>query len=151
MEQSHRVIQAYRKLKIIELFINQSNQKRIFPSVFIGFPSLQFFTSYVCIRLHDIVEWPAFAMFPLVYVDAFILAVVIFTAAAKVYNNSGELLQNLKASPDFGRKSVLRRNIRAVTSIKIKFGVNFVDSETPLVIQDFCTRTTATFLLISQG
>lgn len=50
-----------------------------------------------------------------------------------------------------GKRSLVTREIKACSVLKIKFGSNFIDNGTPLVIQDFCMNQTLNLLLISAG
>ncbi|OXA48598.1 hypothetical protein Fcan01_16538 [Folsomia candida] len=146
-----KCIQAYRELRIIEILNNLTNRTRVLPACAIGFPAIQFFSFYVCIRLHENIPPAAFIMFPTAYFDCFLFTIVIFTAAARVYTGSESLLKKWERRfPNVQRKSVMRKTFISFPPLKVRMGGNFVEAFTPLVVQDFCVRTTASMLMLSQ-
>lgn len=50
-----------------------------------------------------------------------------------------------------GRRSALIKGAKACTVLKIKFGSNFIDRGTPLVIQKFCLDQTMSLVLIDES
>ncbi|OXA55079.1 hypothetical protein Fcan01_11342 [Folsomia candida] len=149
----HAVIKGMfkRELRIIELLNNLTNRTRVLPACAIGFPAIQFFSFYVCVRLHDKIPPAAFIMFPTAYFDCFLFTIVIFTAAARVYTGSENLLKKWERKfPHVQRKYVMRKTFISFPPLKVRMGGNFVEAFTPLVVQDFCVRTTASMLMLSQ-
>jgi hypothetical protein len=74
----------------------------------------------------------------------------IFGPPAHVFVKSTEMLLKWKSSWINGRKSEMRKAMRALHPIKVRFGSNFVDKSTTFVIQDTTTRTTVSSLLMSE-
>lgn len=141
-----RFIKTYRNLKIIEILATITNSWRLIPVFVVGFPAIQFFSSYVCIRLRDEISWPEFLMFPLVYWDGFLINMILFTAASNTYEGSSRLLRKWKWSQK--HSPYTRKVLASLTPLKFKFGDNFVERTTPLVIQDFSIQNTVTGLLL---
>lgn len=126
---------------------------RVVPTVIICSITLQVISQYVCIKLHDKIAMPGFLVFPLMCVDAFVVNVLVYSLASWVNSTSTEVLQSFERNTiQFGgRKSILAREIRACGVLKVKFGSNFIENGTPLVIQNFCLVQTLNLLLISGG
>ncbi len=144
-----RCTKMYQQLRLLEMLNSLACSRRIFPGMMIGFPMIQFSSFYVCIKLHGNIDLPTFAMFPIMYFDGFFLCVVVFTVASRVYKWSDDLLQGWRLNPASVKKSELRKVLRSFPPLKIRMGGNFVETCTPLIIQDFCVRTTASMLLLS--
>lgn len=140
-------IANYRRLQLLGVLNTLCSARRLIPTVVVGFPALQFVTSFVAIKHGDKIDWPEFGMFPLVYFDGFFINVVMFTAASWIYEDSSKLLKKLKSQK---LTAQLRKTLIALPPLKVRFGDNFVDSCTPLVIQDFCVQNTASALLLSK-
>ncbi|OXA48490.1 hypothetical protein Fcan01_16540 [Folsomia candida] len=129
------------ELRIIGILNNLVNQTRVLPACALGFPAIQFVSSYVCIRLHENIPPAAFIMFPTAYFDGL----------ARVYSGSEELLKKWRRTfPNLGRKSAIRKTFVSFPPLKVRIGGNFVEASTPLVVQDFCVRNTASMLMLSQ-
>lgn len=151
VEQMDSSLKMYREFRIIEIINSLACSKRLFPTCVTGFPAIQFSSFYVCLKLHENISWPAFGMFPMLYVDAVFLTIVIFTAASRVFKwSEDQLIEWKQNSLVITRKSRLRKTLNSLPSLKIRMGGNFVDTLTPLVIQDFCIRTSVSMLLLFQ-
>lgn len=141
-------LELYKKLQVLQAIANSCVRRQMLPACSIGLPAVQFAAGFVCLKFHDSMSLPAMVFFSLIYVDAVILTTCVFTAASHVFINSLELLSTWKTR--WQTRGEVRKSLRSLTAIKIRFGNNFVDNSTPLVIQDMCTRQTATSLLISK-
>jgi hypothetical protein len=87
------------------------------------------------------------AMFLIIYIAVFIFTVATFSFAAKINTMSNQWIKDSK--PKCKRK-LERRMRKSLMPLKLYFGNNFVDGLTPLVIQDFCARQTASLLLVTK-
>jgi hypothetical protein len=143
------LIGQYRQLQILEVLSNQCVMHRALPVTALGGIISQFLTSIVCIRLHDKIQMPDFLLFPALYFDCCILILLLFTVASLTFVKSKRILSNWKMSYQMKRK-YFRKSLYMLTPLKIKFGGNFVDQSTPLVIQNFCLTSTASLLLLSR-
>lgn len=146
-------LQFYRSIQILEKYFNGYLMKRIVPMIVLSIPIIQVVSQYVCIQLHDEIPMPGFLIFPLIMFDCVLANVFVYSVASWVYSKSIKVLRayarhTVKFS---GRKSRLAREIKACAVLKIKFGSNFIDNGTPLVIQDFCMNQTVSLLLINSG
>lgn len=126
---------------------------RLIPVYILLMPVLQILTQYVSIMMHDEIPMPVFLIFPLVWANVIVNNIFVFTLASWVNNVSIKILReqtNAMIRRGWGgRKSSLIKSAKACPALKIKFGSNFIDSGTPLVIQDFCQAQTMSLILIS--
>ncbi|OXA47836.1 hypothetical protein Fcan01_17249 [Folsomia candida] len=98
------------------------------------------------------VEYPFPTIFPVIQLEATLNNIVIFTLASWVFNSSIKSLKKLDGTTlQFVRRSVIRKKLKACGTLKIKFGSNFIDSGTPLVIQNFCLNQTMSLILMKEG
>lgn len=92
---------------------------------------------------------PGFLVFPMILFDAVIVNMLTITLASNVHKESVKLLRVMaKNAIGQGQYAVTKRQLRACTLLKIKFGSNFIDRGTPLVIQTFCLNQTVSLGLI---
>ncbi|OXA45026.1 hypothetical protein Fcan01_20122 [Folsomia candida] len=110
---------------------------------------------YICVMMHDEIPMPAYLIFPLVLLNCLGNNIFIFTFASWVNNVSTRTLrEQLMGMGRCGwgkRRSILSKEAKACTVLKIKFGSNFIDRGTPLVIQDFCLTQTMSLILIDES
>lgn len=122
---------------------------RVLPTAITLVPGLQIVAQYVCIRLNTEIPMPGFLVFPLIGVNAIIYDILIFTVASSVHNLSQDILQSFcRKISGISMDPVERRRTKCCSVLKIKFGSNFIDRGTPLVIQDFCMNQTVNLVLI---
>lgn len=147
-------IQFYRAIQVLEKYFNACPHiKRIIPLTVFITPTLQIITQYVCISLRDAVPLPGFLVFPLIAADTIINNVLILTLGSGVHSGSQKALQLLNRRKQRGLKPdrIIRRKVKSCSLLKIRFGSNFIDRGTPLVIQDFCMGQTVNLILINSG
>ncbi|OXA47974.1 hypothetical protein Fcan01_17295 [Folsomia candida] len=120
----HSCLKLYRSIQILEKYMNGFLMARVAPMMVMSIPAIQI----AC-------------------------GLLVYTFASWVSSTSTKVLQtHAGVTVQFGgKRSVLAREIRACGALKIKFGSNFIDNGTPLVIQNFCLNQTVNLLLISSG
>lgn len=135
----------------MDQYMNGFLTVRVVPSMIVGTPMLEIISQCVCVKLYSKIEMLGFLIFPLILLEAIIVNVMVYTLASWVNSKSTKLLRmHVRRTVEFGgKKSVLAREIKSCGVLKIKFGSNFIDSGTPLVIQNLCLHQTANLLLIS--
>jgi hypothetical protein len=139
----------YKQIQILESMLNNFLKQRITPLVLCGVPLMQMFTFYLCIKFHEVFPPLVFLLFPIVFVDSLVINVVVFTLASWVFTKSQKAINLLqKNAAKSGRKSLIKKQIRSYSAMKIKFGSNFVDRFTPFLIQSNVLSQTASLLLI---
>lgn len=86
----------YKQLQILTVLSNSCNQKRIFPAAALGLPSIEFFTFFVCIKLHNSLGAFETAFFFLIFLNVVAFNMTVFLAASKVFSCSGKILKGQK-------------------------------------------------------
>lgn len=153
--QLENCVRTYHCSQILERIMNNYLMTLIVPALISLGPLLQIVSQYVVITMHDVIEMPAFLVFPLIIVNCLIMNICIFTVASWVYNRSTRTLMKMrnectvKGNIEQKRRSILRRVTNGSFALKIKFGSNFIESRTPLKIQDFCMTQTMSLILIN--
>ncbi|OXA54829.1 GTPase Obg [Folsomia candida] len=145
-------IEVYRGIQILEKLFNNFLMDRIVPGMLLLMPALQVLTQYVSVMMHEDIPMPLFLVFPIIWLNTVTNNILIFTLASWVNNTSTKVLKEQRSSivkQGFGAKRSTQ--VKACTVLKIKFGSNFLDRGTPLVIQDFCLNTTLSLILISSA
>jgi hypothetical protein len=142
------VYQLYKRIQIIERYFNNFLQNGLAPAMVIIVPCIQITGQYVCIKLHSQIPMPGFLLFPLILFDAGLHNIVVFSMASSIHNASTETLATWKRIHGGKKKSWERKQIKACSAMKVKFGSNYMDRSTALVIQNFCMTTTMSLLLI---
>lgn len=101
------------------------------------------------ITMHREIPMPVFLIFPVILVDASVNNILVFTLASWVFNSSVKYLKGVeKMTLQFRSQSLIRKQLKSCGTLKIKFGSNFIDNGTPLVIQNFCLNQTMSIILI---
>lgn len=132
--------------------MNAYLMEKIVPCMVCGVPLLQIVVQCVCITMHSEIPMPVFLIFPIILVDAMTTNILIFTLASWVFNSSTKSLKKLDLTTlQYARRSVVRKQLKSCGTLKIKFGSNFIDKGTPLVIQNFCLDQTMSLILIKEG
>jgi hypothetical protein len=136
-------------MQIIERHLNNFLQKKLTPLLLIVVPLGQTFSSYICIKFRSSIPLPVFLMFPMMLFDALGNNIVLFTFASWIYSRSHEaIVFSIKQTRKYKKKSVLKKSIRACAPLKIRFGSNYMDRCTALVIQNNILNNTMSLLLI---
>lgn len=109
---------------------------------------------YACINLHEELSKSGLVIIVIMGMDAIICNLVVFTLASQVHNSSLKIMRNLgrKSMALFGQgRSIAKRQLRACAILRVKFGSNFIDRGTPLVVETFCINQTMSLTLIKSG
>lgn len=146
-------LHLYRCIQILEKSMNPYTSDKILPAMLICCPSIQIIGQFVSINLHGSIPMPGFLVFPLMMVDTTIFNVLIVTFASLIFSSSQKTLQSLgkKLMERVNERGLTRRQLRSCSMLKIKFGSNFIDPGTPLVIQTFCINQTMSLSLINSN
>ncbi|OXA61399.1 Light-independent protochlorophyllide reductase subunit B [Folsomia candida] len=144
-------IHLYRSMQILEKIFNDFVRERVLPAILFCTPAVQVVGMYVGINLQSEIAMPGFLVFPLIGVDAAVCNILVVTMASWIYKRSQKLILLLKkrAARIPSQKALIKRQIRSCSEMRVKFGSNFIDRGTPLVIQNFCINQTMTLTLIT--
>ncbi|OXA42442.1 hypothetical protein Fcan01_22758 [Folsomia candida] len=85
------------------------------------------------------IPMPVFLIFPVILVDASVNNILVFTLASWVFNSSVKYLKGVeKMTLQFRSQSLIRKQLKSCGTLKIKFGSNFIDNGTPLIVLVQC-------------
>ncbi|XP_035702639.1 uncharacterized protein LOC118434048 [Folsomia candida] len=144
-------IRLYRSIHLLEKSFNAFLMQRILPPFMLTCIGLQIMGLYVCIMHQKDIPIAGLLVFHLLGVDAMICS--IFTMASLVHTKSTNVLEMLgRTVAGIGKnRKVVRRELKSLTVMNLKFGSNFIDRETPLNIQSFAWNQTVSLCLIKSG
>lgn len=140
---------TYRQLQVHGKIMNACYKNRIFPTALYLVPFVQIIAGHGVIQLLKgsiPFEVDTF-MLVCMYCDATPFNILITTFTANIVLMSRKWL---KLARSRCKTPIGRRILRSMKPVRMEFGNNFVDCLTPLVIQKFCARQTATMLLIKK-
>lgn len=146
-------IRTYRRIQILEQSFNAALMGRVVPALMLCAPSIQIIGMYVCINLREEIPMPGFLIFPLMGLDCGVCNVMVITMASWIHNVSIKVLSALNRRAGQMQKidrGISRRQVSSSYALKVKFGSNFMDRGTPLVIQNFCLTQTMSLILIQR-
>lgn len=145
-------IKLYRYIQILEKSFNAFVAERLVPVIITCFPTIQISALFVCIRMHGEIAFPGFAIYPIMALSTVINNILIITLASKVNASSNTVLNHIEekiVGHRVGKRGPLLKELRACGFLKIKFGSNFIDKGTPLVMQNFCINQTVSLCLLN--
>lgn len=142
-------INLYRYVQILEKSFNAYLLPAVIPATIFCVPIIEIIGYFACITLHQEVSMPGFLIFPLMATEAGISNIFVITLASQVHVGSQQVKIALeKRSMGRCKMALVKRQIRAMDVLKIKFGQNFIDAGTPLVMQNFCINQTMSLALV---
>lgn len=143
-------IRLYHCIQIVEKSFNDFLMVRVIPAVITGSPAIQILAQYTCINHYGDIGMPGFLVFPLIGGNAMINNVLVNTLASCINTASVKALASVKDKVALvEKKKLMRRRVWACSVLKVKFGSNFIDRGTPLVMQNFCMSQTVSLSLIT--
>ncbi|OXA44922.1 hypothetical protein Fcan01_19884 [Folsomia candida] len=146
------IIQSFRIYAQCQILVKQIDVvfKNLFiPGVYAVASNGIVFSLYVCIRMHSTISIAGLSFFVTLLMD-FILTIGVDLASMGYVNlKSSQLTEKWKNMEGFGRKSEAKRISRSFQPLKIRFGSNFIDHLTSLVVLDHCLSLTVSLLLMT--
>lgn len=139
-------ILAYRELQVLNRVMNSILLTKVTPTMVSVAPAIQVFGQYVCIMLHKEIPYPQFILFPVTVWNSFACNMFFLSFASAMFGRSERVLKRMRG---LSANKKIRRKVRASWELRLKFGSNYVDQGTPLVIQDFCILQTVNLILMS--
>lgn len=125
---------------------------RILPAFLLCGPGIQIIAQFITIKHHKDIAMPEFLVFPILTGDTVTANMLLLTLASYVNKDSRRILHKLMSRwvERAGRKPCrsARKELKSLTEMKIKFGSNFIDRTTPLIVQTFCINQTISLTLI---
>lgn len=138
-------LQKYRELYIFEKLFNSCVQGRIFPLIISVCPVVEIIGGFACIRLREGMNLLQFLFIVMETLIVTGFTLVASSGAGKIYTGTVKWLRDCKAGED---KRLNNKILASLTPLRVRFGQNFVDGLTPLVLQRFCTIQMADLLLL---
>lgn len=86
-------------------------------------------------------------LFLTIYIDSTLFGMIVLTSTAFINSKTKAVLHGVKGRVDRD-KGYWRRFQKSCRPLRLEFGDNFVDILTPLVIQEYCVRQTASMLIL---
>lgn len=144
-------LECYVQLKIIEAQINTCVRERFLPGIFSVFVVVNIISSYFCASnaIMLLLKAENF-IFPCALVDSTFLILFLAGLCGMLNKKSVFLLNRLKVeslNKVLDRKLFCKR-VRGCSSMKVRFGSNFVDVLTPLRMMVLCIKGMARLLLL---
>jgi len=142
-------LKLYKKLRVLEQYGSACYAHIFVPSLLLTATVLFFISTYVCLKLVGKIPMPGFLLFPGVLVNCIGVLLLMTNEAANVFGNSKQVLDECKIIIQPPHKSKLVYQMAAAcTPMKVRFGQNFIDKLTPLIMMNFCLSQTVSILLI---
>ncbi|OXA42961.1 hypothetical protein Fcan01_22300 [Folsomia candida] len=141
-------IKVYQNLAILEKSFNAFLSEKLIIMVLFGNPVIQIFALFGCISFRQEFPMPGFLVFPLFLVASGMSSIIIITLASRINGFSRDVLTSLERATFNQGTKVKRRELIACNVLKIKFGPNFIDNATPLVLQNFCINQALSLILL---
>ncbi|OXA41131.1 hypothetical protein Fcan01_23994 [Folsomia candida] len=153
--QKNADLRSYRRLQALESVLNSCTRHRIFPIVSLGFPAVQILDVFLLIRYHEGMNYSLLFMLIVQYSQCFVCSSMLFIFAGKVYSNSvtwlgmrTRVVAKMERGGSNVERKVERKFLKSLAPLKLWFGSNFMDTLTPLVIEQFCILQTINLLLL---
>lgn len=140
-----KLTRKYRELQIYEKLFNSCVQGRIFPVIVSFCPVVEILGGFACIRLREGMNILEFAFICAETTLVTVFTLFFFSGAGMIYTGSVKWLRDCKSGET---NRVNRKVLASLTPLKVRFGQNFVDGLTPLVLQEFCTVQMINLLLL---
>lgn len=143
-------MRGYRELQVREKIYNSTFRGRILPASVAGVPSEQVLCGVAFLTFFRTGNWLLSSLFLMLYVGAALFGLVLLTSASCIFVRSEGWIEAGKLGGG-AKNSYFRRVHQSFRPLRLEFGSNFVDKLTPLVVQDFSSRQTATLVLLLAG
>lgn len=146
----HAHFREYLHMKLLEIEFNAIFQSFGLPFMFFLFSFLVTFLSAIMIKLRQqLFQDPACLMFPIAQTNCLLIYLLIGTISGRMNLMSQNAIWKLKMKSNFLRNKECSLIASSISSLKIKFGDNFIDNKTPFVMLNFCLHQIVNILLVS--
>lgn len=133
-------------LQVLEILMNDCGKFRIIPNVLAVTPIIQILALLTIIKFHARIPFPGVLIFPMAYLNVLVALTVLETVSGFLMVRSEDLISTWKIH--VRRKSLQKKQLRCLQSLKVRFGNNFLDRLTALVSHNFCLDQTVSFLIM---
>jgi len=146
---TYRKLKLYRALTCLENIVNDVNKYTTIPSIVCSPWILQILCLYGTFKTgHMITHTPAmFLFFMTAYINMAVGSIVVDTVASRVFTDSKTLLGLWrKTVPSWSKYSM--KQLTALVPARIRFGDNFINQSTAIVVQNFVISQTVSLIII---
>lgn len=152
-------VTLYRQLSVLVGQINYCFRQIVLPAILMYGITINILTTYLTVTLKSkLVSNVGNLLYPFLAFETFL--VIMGTTAGLINKTSKVIVTKMKVAlfdvvMQTGEMRedtrYMRRMIHACGPIKIRFGSNFIDTSTPLVMTSFCMKTLVRLLLCSKA
>lgn len=149
------LISNYQNLKLLEIQFNEIFRPFFLPVVLSTLSMVCVFCTVIFIRLwRDFLANPGLFILPVGYCNSIPVCSYVGIVSAKVNNLSKQFLRNVRIQATVKicktkRTKANFKRLHAIADLKIRFGDIFINSETPLMMLNFCLLQIANLLILS--
>lgn len=143
---STQILAGYRDLQVLEAIVNAAIRVKIFPRVLALCPLHEILATFAVIKYYKVLGGTPLIFLVFMALDCKLVDAIYCIGAGLAHRKSCKYLYDVKSRVK-GKVGV--RMLKSCPTLKVRFGNNFIDEVTPLVIQHFCSVQTANLLLLS--
>lgn len=153
-DQLIRVLLIYKQLQILVAQINLCCRQVLLPAVLVYLLSVNIFGVCTTVALKsELFRHPGNAIFPILSMGSGLGILALGTMSGFINKRSKEckvLMEKkaLQVEPGLRSVNLLRKVALSSAQMKIRFGSNYMEISTPLVMTSFCARTVVRLLLL---
>jgi hypothetical protein len=145
----HTTLRKYKELQLLTSMFNEIYQNDFFGKTMACGVLIMVSSGFFLISMYH-VNPIVIAFGGPITLTMYILVIVIFTLASKVWTNSVEFKSAWIRNHQFAKLSVSKKHGKSIQNLKIKIGSsNFVERNTPFILVSFCIEQTVSLLLLN--
>lgn len=146
------MLQKYRKLQVWERIVNNTIRLRLMGEPMLFLSALHVVLTTSIVLFHEEMGSFMLGLFLLILTEMVPFQFCVLTGAAEIYKLSLKWKREWKGGrAQFWEKGTLfRREVKSIRALKIEFADNFVDSLTPLIVQNFCWNQSISMILLNR-
>lgn len=140
---------GYRQLQLQERMHNSSFRGRILPVCILCFPVIQILSGFALVELFHKAELFQISIFVVMYLESCLIGLIVLTSASSIHVKAEDWISRVKFAGGGAKNLFFRRVHKSFRPLRLEFGNNFVERLTPLIMQEYCFRQTASLLLLA--
>lgn len=137
---------AYRELQITEKILNSIFRTRVFLPLLVAVPLIQILSGVAFLTQYHTTGSLFLIVFVVTWFEATFTTMLSLSAGSVIYTKTSDWI--LDGRRQGGGRELGRKLLKSCRPLRLEFGSNFIDRLTPLVMQEFCVRNTASLLLL---
>ncbi|OXA49634.1 hypothetical protein Fcan01_15555 [Folsomia candida] len=145
-------VNLYKQPSVLVAQMNLSFRQMVLPTILMYSISANILGSYLCVKLNSqLFSNVRNILFPLLALETFLLIMGLGTTAGLTNKTSMRIVRKMKVAflkDNMGNTGYVRGMINSCSPMRIRFGSNFIEMSTPLVITSFCVKFLVRLLLL---